>query len=156
MPDTKSASHIPLTYMIREAQRAGLNFDPEKLVEMGVTEPSDESNTNAHHDGAVPDIRVEKSSPTSQTSPCLDIQPTHRDHFNFTGDEEKKEQSEQNVRSFHRMLHKAHLARIHDSLQFASGLTKGQVITWNISMPPPYYPLLVRRSRVPRPMRCPI
>ncbi|KAI1642736.1 uncharacterized protein F4817DRAFT_351992 [Daldinia loculata] len=156
MPDTKSASHIPLTYMIREAQRAGLNFDPEKLVEMGVTEPSDESNTNAHHDGAVPDIRVEKSSPTSQTSPCLDIQPTHRDHFNFTGDEEKKEQSEQNVRSFHRMLHKAHLARIHDSLQFASGLTKGQVITWNIMEYMPFRRMDLQADGSWKPIRWPL
>ena len=33
---------------------------------------------------------------------------------------------------FHTLLHKAHVARIHDSLEFGSGLTWGQVLSWKM------------------------
>lgn len=132
--DGKSASHVTLTYMIREAQRAGLNFDPEKLAEMGVTEATETTDASNSHveysNGALPDIRINKSSPTLQASPNLGVEPTDWRHVNYT--EDKK--TEQSNRPFHRMLHKAHLARIHDSLEYGSGLTRGQVLSWKISM----------------------
>lgn len=158
-PDGKSASHVPLTYMIREAQKAGLNFDPEKLVEMGVAELDDSSTDNDHIDqngGAVPDIRVDKSSPTTQTAPRFGAEPSYWGHFNYTGEQEKQEGSEKEITPFHRMLHKAHLAKIHDSLEFRSGLSKGQVVTWNIMEYMPFRRMDLQPDGSWRPIRWPL
>ena len=35
LQDSKSASHVPLAWIVREAMRAGLSFDPDKVAEMG-------------------------------------------------------------------------------------------------------------------------
>ncbi|KAI0109356.1 hypothetical protein F4776DRAFT_643546 [Hypoxylon sp. NC0597] len=153
--DRKSASHVPLTYMIREAQRAGLNFDPEKLIEMGVTElfeEPDHGNNHANHNvGVVPDIRVDNTSPTVEASPHLGVEHMHWDHVNFTGEEEKN-----HTRPFHRMLHKAHLARIHDSLEFGSGLSKGQVLSWNIMEYMPFRRMDLQPDGSWKPIRWPL
>lgn len=131
--ESKSASHVPLVYMIREAQKAGLNFDPEKLIEMGVMEALEEplmDGDNAdHHDSGVPDIRIDKSSPTNEARPEV----MNWGHINYTGEQEKKKEETESPSSFHQMLHKAHLAHIHDSLEFSSGLGVGQVLSWKIS-----------------------
>lgn len=37
-PGTKSSSHVPLTWMVREAMRAGLTFDAEKVLAMGCSD----------------------------------------------------------------------------------------------------------------------
>lgn len=37
-PGTKSSSHVPLTWMMREAMRAGLTFDAEKVLAMGCSD----------------------------------------------------------------------------------------------------------------------
>ncbi|KAI1136232.1 hypothetical protein F5Y05DRAFT_405497 [Hypoxylon sp. FL0543] len=153
--DSKPASHVPLTYMIREAQRAGLNFDPEKLIEMGVTELFEESNDDNNHadhnGGVVPDIRIDNSSPTVEASPRFGVEHNDWGNFNFTG-EEKKE----HTRPFHRMLHKAHLARIHDSLEFGSGLSKGQVLSWNIMEYMPFRRMDLQPDGSWKPIRWPL
>ncbi|KAI1770673.1 hypothetical protein F4818DRAFT_432290 [Hypoxylon cercidicola] len=114
-PDGKAASHVPLSYMIREEQRAGLYFDVEKLAEIGVAEAMKASGTRVsdsnieYSNGALPGIRIDESSPTPQASPSLGAGPMDRGHSDYT-----EEKNEQGVRPFHRMLHEAHLARIHD------------------------------------------
>ncbi|XXH03319.1 hypothetical protein Hte_009717 [Hypoxylon texense] len=155
-PDGKSASHVPLTYMIREAQRAGLNFDPVKLAEMGVAEATETTDVSDSHveynNAALPDIRIDKSSPTPQTSPSLGVEPTGWGPFNY--EEDKK--SEQSVRPFHRMLHKAHLARIHDSLEYGSGLSKGQVLSWKIMEYMPFRRMDLQSDGSWKPIRWPL
>ncbi|KAI1455625.1 hypothetical protein F4805DRAFT_267759 [Annulohypoxylon moriforme] len=149
--DSKSTSHVPLAYMIREAQRAGLNFDPEKLVEMGVKEVFDNPKTNTNHvDGPLPDIRIDKSSPPLEMSQTR-VDATAWDHFNYTGEEEKNE-----FRPFHDMLQKAHLARIHDSLEFSSGLTKGQVLSWKIMEYMPFRRMDLQPDGSWKPIRWPL
>lgn len=154
--DGKSASHVTLTYMIREAQRAGLNFDPEKLAEMGVTEATETTDASNSHveysNGALPDIRINKSSPTLQASPNLGVEPTDWRHVNYT--EDKK--TEQSNRPFHRMLHKAHLARIHDSLEYGSGLTRGQVLSWKIMEYMPFRRMDLQSDGSWKPIRWPL
>lgn len=41
-PDGKSASHVPLAWMVREAMRAGLSFDMDKVVALGCAECEEE------------------------------------------------------------------------------------------------------------------
>ncbi len=42
VPGHKAASHIPLVWMVREAMKAGLNFDMDKVRDMGCIEALDE------------------------------------------------------------------------------------------------------------------
>ncbi|KAI0891685.1 hypothetical protein F4806DRAFT_482160 [Annulohypoxylon nitens] len=150
--DSKSTSHVPLAYMIREAQRAGLNFDPEKLVEMGVTETLDDTDTNNNNstNGTLPNIRIDESSPPLESA-ATQFNPPVWDHINYTGEEEKSE-----FRPFHHMIRKAHLARIHDSLEFSSGLGKGQVLSWKIMEYMPFRRMDLQPDGSWKPIRYPL
>lgn len=154
--ESKSASHVPLVYMIREAQKAGLNFDPEKLIEMGVMEALEEplmDGDNAdHHDSGVPDIRIDKSSPTNEARPEV----MNWGHINYTGEQEKKKEETESPSSFHQMLHKAHLAHIHDSLEFSSGLGVGQVLSWKIMEYMPFRRMDLQPDGSWKPIRWPL
>ncbi|KAI1104346.1 hypothetical protein F4804DRAFT_341865 [Jackrogersella minutella] len=152
--DTKPSSHVPLAYMVREAQRAGLNFDHDKLIDMGITEVLEEPDTNSNRvNGALPNIRIDTPSPKLEAAPRLETHPKSIDwgHVNYTGEEEKQE-----IRPFHRMLHKAHVARIHDSLEFRSGLSKGQVVTWNIMEYMPFRRMDLQSDGSWKPIRWPL
>ncbi|KAI1079731.1 hypothetical protein F5B20DRAFT_150630 [Whalleya microplaca] len=157
LPDSKSASHVPLTYMMREAQKAGLRFDPEKLVEMGITEVLDELDGDGHHvsnsNNALPGIRIDVSSPSPLESAHDEIESSDWGHFNYRNEEQKPGKE---VRPFHRMLHRAHCARIHDSLEFSSGLGKGQVITWKIMEYMPFRRMDLQSDGSWKPIRWPL
>lgn len=153
LEDGKAASHIPLVYMIREgnrlvqwllpssltpsaAQRAGLSFDPDKLVEMGCS-------------AVLEDYRC---SPNYGCSLQGDPDPyTHSadwESFSMNQQDDLTNKCE-NTSPSHQMLHKAHVARIHDSLKFASGLGKLEVMSWAIMEFSSYQP-----SRIVPPSSC--
>ncbi|KAI0376179.1 hypothetical protein F5Y04DRAFT_292884 [Hypomontagnella monticulosa] len=152
VPDTKSASHVPLAYMVREAQRAGLTFDIEKLAEMGVTEICEETNSEDRHynDSTIPDIHVDTTGSALEASPNFGVELKDWGQFTFGGEKDE------NIRPFHRMLQKAHLARIHDSLEFASGLGKGQVVSWNIMEYMPFRRMDLQPDGSWKPIRWPL
>ncbi|KAI5860868.1 hypothetical protein GGS23DRAFT_214755 [Durotheca rogersii] len=161
--DAKSASHVPLTYMIREAQKAGLSFDPVKLVEMGVAEAASgalDSSTSGqvyHADDGAPDILIESASPLESHGP---LSPGSQ-HIDWeqprdADAEEKHHHHHHHIGPFHHMIQKAHLARIHDSLEFASGLGKGQVITWNIMEYMPFRRMDLQPDGSWKPIRWPL
>ncbi|KAI1749545.1 hypothetical protein F4782DRAFT_533346 [Xylaria castorea] len=159
LPGSKSASHVPLVYMIRQAEKAGLNFDIDKLVEMGLSEATVQTNANtndntngAHlNNGDVPDIRIDVSSPSPTTSPN-DIQENWS-HFNVQDFGENKEAQ---PRPFHDMMHKAHVARIHDSLEFSSGLGTVPVISWKFMEYLPFRRMDLQSDGSWRPIRWPL
>lgn len=68
---TKSTSHVPLVWMVRQAIQAGLAFDTEKVVAMGCSEALGAGTSTAkkpREDDAhlpVPDIRIDASSPAT-------------------------------------------------------------------------------------------
>lgn len=204
---SKSASHVPLTYMIREAMRAGLNFDPEKLVQMGVVrslqdayaferanerEPENE-NSGGISTGPAPSIRIDVSGPSPNSSPPnaspdSDIgqvdwahfqtttgaggrQPRDKEKDDYEGpnpnsnhyDDEYRSQDENpglrgspSCSSFHQMLHRAHLARTHDSLTFSSGLGRGPVLSWKLMEYLPFRRMDLQADGSWRPIRWPL
>ncbi|RYO83046.1 hypothetical protein DL766_002421 [Monosporascus sp. MC13-8B] len=163
--NSKSASHVPLAYMIREAMRAGLNFDPEKLVEMGVVESLEAAyafemaneNLNAN-DGT--DIRIDVSSPSPHESPTKSNvdrvdwghsnNKSERDDYNGTGE------GCQDKNPFHQMLRKAHLAPIHDSLEFSSGLGFFPVVSWKLMEYLPFRRMDLQPNGSWKPIRWPL
>ncbi|KAH8646782.1 hypothetical protein BX600DRAFT_390425 [Xylariales sp. PMI_506] len=132
--ETKSASHIPLTYMIREAQKAGLNFDLEKLAEMGCA-PS-------------PEEPIPQSTDWGQ--------------FSSSGGEDEKQEHKKGEgedgphNPFHAMMHKAHVARIHDSLEYGSGLNWAQVMAWKVMEYLPFRRMDLQPDGSWRPIRWPL
>ncbi|KAI1331627.1 hypothetical protein F5Y16DRAFT_239752 [Xylariaceae sp. FL0255] len=164
VPGLKSTSHIPLVYMIKEAEKAGLTFDLEKLIEMGVSEAlancggdegDDAPGAGIGENGPVPDIRIDVSSPTpTATSPTANGGGTDKwDHFEMNKD---GKESQAWSRPYHDMLRQAHVARIHDSLEYSSGLGKGQVISWKIMEYLPFRRMDLRPDGSWKPIRWPL
>lgn len=147
-------SHVPLVWIVREAQRAGLNFDDEKLRALHC---SYEEMTSAENNRPtdVPTIEIDPGSP----SPVDDrpISPFGNGEAEITNeksngnaekaglngattngaetpDEHKHYHPFQHLTSkFHKHYHHASTkGRIHDVLQFNNGLGHMSVISWNI------------------------
>ncbi|KAI1821488.1 hypothetical protein F4861DRAFT_541899 [Xylaria intraflava] len=178
LPGSKSASHVPLAYMIRQAKKAGLTFDSEKLVEMGlaeVTVPVDTADRGARPNhgerGQVSTIRIDVSGPTSSspntTNRVQDSQvekSARKDwsHFNNSDFAEKVEKAEEAERAeawprpFHEIMHKAHVARIHDSLEFSSGLGGVQVMSWKLMEYLPFRRMDLQSDGSWKPIRWPL
>lgn len=167
--------------MIREAIGAGLEFDPEKLVEMGVWDNLQEAETEAagarakyesdEARGLTPDIRIDIQTPSPHASPKLGVafaEPGNGwGQFNFgnAGDEEKEvngngskdgDEDGSNVNEFHDMIHRAHLALIHDSLEYGCGLSKMQVFSWKIMEYMPFRRMDLQADGSWKPIRWPL
>jgi uncharacterized protein (DUF2235 family) len=147
--ESKSASHVPLVWMVHEAMKAGLHFDPDKLREMGCVEVLEEDEpcmasgnqesgdsapqegADATNDGAepppVPNIMVR--SPSVST-PKLFQQSGSSDPSNASSSSQNP--APPRPPTFREMMHKAHVARIHDSLEFGGGLSWSSVMAWKM------------------------
>ncbi|KAI1734132.1 hypothetical protein F4680DRAFT_462606 [Xylaria scruposa] len=154
LDESKSASHVPLVYMIRQAEKAGLNFDVDKLVEMGLSEAkvriNDNNNGNQPNNGDVPGIRIDVSSPSPTAEPNIQ---ENWGHFNVQDFGENKKA---HPRPFHDMMHKAHVARIHDSLEFSSGLGTIPVISWKFMEYLPFRRMDLQSDGSWKPIRWPL
>jgi hypothetical protein len=132
--DDAALSHVPLVWMVREAQKAGLDFDEEKLEALhcwyGDTEwLESQPQTN------VPTIEIDPGSP----APINDHSCTNGA---TNGVINKDVIDEENFAShhhthpdtlFHKHLHfAATKGRIHDVLQFKNGASGPSVVSWNI------------------------
>ncbi|EGR44856.1 uncharacterized protein TRIREDRAFT_123968 [Trichoderma reesei QM6a] len=91
----KNASHVPLIWMVREAMRAGLSFDLDKVRELD----------------------------------CYDL---YNDNGSASPDTIADDEGEKSKDGFVDMMHQAHLARIHDSLEYGGGLSRMAVTAWNM------------------------
>ncbi|KAI0471194.1 hypothetical protein F4859DRAFT_484720 [Xylaria cf. heliscus] len=159
LPGSKSASHVPLVYMIRQAERAGLNFNTDKLIEMGLSEAIIHADVNANvnnsgsqpNNGGVPGIRIDVSSPSPATSP--DNVRENWDHFKI---QSSSRNGEPRPRPFHDMIHKAHVARIHDSLEFSSGLGTIPVLSWKFMEYLPFRRMDLQPDGSWKPIRWPL
>ncbi|KAM0263004.1 hypothetical protein ACHAQJ_001382 [Trichoderma viride] len=122
----KNASHVPLVWMVREAMRAGLMFDLEKVQELDCFDLYNESGSDSFKNGRKrqergPDILVNQDGEDGGEL----VAPPSPD--TLAGDEEQDFKQ-----VFLDMMHKAHLARIHDSLEYGGGLSATAVIAWKI------------------------
>ncbi|EDU45471.1 repeatdomain containing protein [Pyrenophora tritici-repentis] len=127
--DDAALSHVPLVWMVREAQKAGLEFDEEKLEALGCyLEESHISGGKTHIN--VPTIEVAPASPLPNTSSGA----ASSGMTGYTDDDNiLSHHQEWPDTHFHRHLHEAATkGRIHDVLQFNNGATRMGVISWNI------------------------
>lgn len=130
-----SLRYVPLTC-------SGLQFDPEKLVELGCAPSLDDdaeylNSPPQSSAGPVPDIHIDAASPSSE--PAVEeknmdapdwshfSQSNGNSHANGNGKSHRH-----HLHPFHDMMHKAHVSLVHDSLEFSSGLGFMPVLSWKI------------------------
>ncbi|KAK3385881.1 hypothetical protein B0H63DRAFT_473773 [Podospora didyma] len=141
VPGTKSASHVPLAWMVREAMRAGLHFDLDKVRELGCADVVDEIEAGAAGEKQqpardpqpIPGIVVRSpSSSTPKLFQNVDFPSPQDEKPAVSEDSNDDEGGNEPPLSFHEMMHKAHTARIHDSLMFECGLGWTTVLGWKM------------------------
>ncbi|KAM0514522.1 hypothetical protein ACHAPE_006817 [Trichoderma viride] len=125
--DGKNASHVPLVWIIREAMRAGLKFDLEKVQELDCFDLYNESaraSSKSSRKGPQkgPEIHLSQENEDGEE---LVAPPTPDTLADDDGEKDFKQ-------VFLDMMHKAHLAQIHDSLVYGGGLTAVAVTAWNM------------------------
>lgn len=123
----KNASHVPLVWMVREAMRAGLPFDLNKVDELDCLHPHDgycrasSPNGMRKQPAKGPGIRIDKESGENEW-----IGPPSPE-TNVDNDSEGGFRS-----AFHELMHGSHTSKIHDSLAYGGGLSTIAVTAWNI------------------------
>lgn len=164
--DTRSTSHVPLVWMVREAMKAGLAFDIEKVVAMGCSEAlgdvSPDEVSCGGDNGAqrgpplvVPDILVEASSPYESPDGVEEHRAESHD-TSPTDTEHAKDAEEEQPSAFRDMMHKAHCARIHDSLSYDCGMSIGSVLSWKIMEYMPFRRMDLQEDGTWTPIRWPL
>lgn len=157
--DEKSASHVPLAWIVREATKAGLNFDMEKVREMGCAEASMRRRATFANNGLPkaqlqeqalhrPSIQVQDSN--SSVPHALPMSPT-------SNSMEDNEAEEEGPRSpFHELMHRAHTSRLHDSLKFGDGLGNIAVAAWTFMEWLPFRRMDLQKDGSWKPIRWPL
>lgn len=149
LEESKSASHIPLVWIVREAIRAGLPFDEVKLAEMGCSAAEGFNNAGDPVDEKpIPDIRVanDEADGPSRT-------PTMP---SFGSDDRTEGASPHPPGSFHDVMHRACGARIHDSLEYGQGLGAVAVTAWKFMEYLPFRRMDLQADGSWKPIRWPL
>ncbi|KAF4974448.1 hypothetical protein FZEAL_8648 [Fusarium zealandicum] len=138
LQDRKSCSHIPLAWMVRQAQKAGLPFDTDKVAEMGCCAGPDwNSQGQVRGRPDVPDLLVTSGNGGLSRAPTM---PT----------------DEKSHTSFHDIMHGACTARTHDSLEFGQGLGTLAVSAWKIMEYMPFRRMDLQGDGSWKPIRWPL
>lgn len=128
-------SHGPLVWMIREAQRAGLDFDPDKMLKFKCCDEnyrisSAAPTTDEQIHPGMPKIQV-TDSPNVSESPDIFSSPHHEK--TEPGWMAGLEPEMPKPSFFHEHLQEAFTRGVlHDCLQFNNGLTHSSVLSWRI------------------------
>jgi uncharacterized protein (DUF2235 family) len=140
LPESKSASHVPLVWMIHEAMKAGLKFDLNRVRELGCMEALDDlcmTSADPQQGEApagqppIPNIMVR--SPSTATPKLFQRSgSTQEANTTTTSGSSSSGESSASPPTFKEMMHKAHTALIHDSLEFGGGLSWSAVAAWKV------------------------
>lgn len=162
---TRSTSHVPLVWMVREAMKAGLAFDVEKVVALGCSEALGDASPDEGAQGGgngiqrasmpvVPDVCVEALSPCG--SPYGEEHKAESHDTSPTGTEDAEDAEGAQLSAFHAMMHKAHCARTHDSLNYDCGMSFGSVLSWKIMEYMPFRRMDLHEDGTWTPIRWPL
>ncbi|RDA86963.1 hypothetical protein CP532_6704, partial [Ophiocordyceps camponoti-leonardi (nom. inval.)] len=149
----KSTSHVPLAWIVREAIRAGLPFDADKVRQLGCMHDAAElyatgaggtykKTDKSQQQQANPDIRVEDES-TGGRRP-VEVPDVDNDNANNDGAD------------FEDQMHKAHTSRIHDSLVYGGGLGILAVTGWKVMELMPFRRMDLQHDGSWKPIRWPL
>jgi uncharacterized protein (DUF2235 family) len=133
-PGQRAISHIPLMWMVREAAKAGLAFDLEKVAAAGCAEAI--QGIGKQVPVSVPDIQINSTGPSRSETMESERKTGVMDHLEMIG--------------------RAHLSRIHDSLDFRCGLNKVSVMSWRIMEYLPFRRMDLQPDGSWKPIRWPL
>lgn len=172
-PGTKSASHVPLAWMVREAMRAGLTFDAAKVVAMGCSDVFEgQDGANRLDAGARADDVEKVATPTSGEKHA--VVPTivvgavpmgvpmgeggRVEDASVSRDETASADRDLACTRahFHDMMHRAHTAPVHDSLTYGGGLSMAAVSLWKVMEFLPFRRMDLQPDGSWRPIRWPL
>ena len=158
--ESYALSHMPLVWMVREARRAGLAFDLEKLREFNCcaedgadvamihfSDPfSRNSNTNGNANGngnpVIPSIQVSSITPPAESPPAPHLGTADRPH---------------QPSKFHEALRSAASRGVmHDSLAFNQGLPHHSVLSWRLMEYLPFRRMDLQPDGSWKPIRWPL
>ena len=124
--EESALSHGPLVWMVREAQRAGLDFDPDKMRTLRCSEEDMDFLSEAANAGgpSVPEVQV--------TEPPDLFRSPHSEH-DPSGWVPGLQPSPPTQSAFHKNLYSAATRGVlHDCLEFNNGLPRFSVLSWKI------------------------
>lgn len=130
-----SLSHGPLVWMVREAQRAGLEFDVERMLKFKCCDeyyniPSLGLATDAQPPPNMPEIQI-TSSPMVAPPDIFNSPKMEKPEPGWQAGLEPPEKPAQSI--FEKYLHAAFTKGVlHDCLEFNNGLGVGSVLSWKI------------------------
>ncbi|RDA96275.1 hypothetical protein CP533_1680 [Ophiocordyceps camponoti-saundersi (nom. inval.)] len=150
----KSTSHVPLAWIVREAIRAGLPFDADKVRQLGCMHDAAELYATGAAQGsgkkkdksqqqANPDIRVEDEATGGRRPVEMDDDNDNVINGNQGAD-------------FEEQMHKAHTSRIHDSLVYGGGLGILAVTGWKVMELMPFRRMDLQHDGSWKPIRWPL
>ncbi|MCJ1419842.1 hypothetical protein MMC32_006198 [Xylographa parallela] len=118
-------SHGPLVWMVREAQKAGLPFDDDKLRSLSCIEESSGETVNLDlatddiHDQSIPQVQVTGAESSDLSMPKAEAASTVIDQGSLQS-------------AFRQaLIDSATTSTLHDCLVFGGGLKAGGVLWWN-------------------------
>ena len=156
LKDRKMVSHIPLTWIVREAMKAGLPFDVEKVKEMGCYYELKkeglfkETMFDKEAGTGIPKVKIQdEEDEEGPTSPNLG-EPSLLSPTLHTCDPDTHDSP------FHEMMHKIYTSQIHDSLTIKSGLGWAPVFAWNVMEHIPFRRMDLRPDGTWEPIRWPL
>ncbi|TQV91927.1 hypothetical protein V2A60_005978 [Cordyceps javanica] len=132
--DRRSASHVPLTWIVREAMHAGLEFDIQKVTAMGCTEAQ---------------VLVTIQGPDS-------LENTQVDGGEAAAPETQSSFQSQHSSVFTESLHRSHTSRLHDSLVYGGGLGHFAVTAWRLMEWLPFRRMDLQKDGSWKPIRWPL
>ncbi|KNG85718.1 hypothetical protein ANOM_006735 [Aspergillus nomiae NRRL 13137] len=151
-PDEWPLSHAPLVWMVQEARRAGLQFDPAKMEHFQCLEEYDEDyspirenmhwdlNTSAYQDG-------HPLRPIASQQLATHVAAVYGDGIQATNDSGS---------TFLTPLKESCLAPIHDCLQLGNGLPPLSVLTWRMMEYLPFRRMDLQKDGSWKPIRWPL
>ncbi|KAG6016676.1 hypothetical protein E4U54_000665 [Claviceps lovelessii] len=159
--DHKSASHVPLAWMVREAIKAGLAFDMASVIGMGCQDarenqmrPSPRINRTSRASRPAIQVQdeaghIQEEQQNSQPSPGIEGSA-------FQSSRLAQETEPAPLSAFHEMMHKAHTALIHDSLEYGAGLGAMAVTGWKFMEYLPFRRMDLQPNGSWKPIRWPL
>lgn len=126
-------SHVPLVWMVREAQKAGLEFDEEKLAALNCCH-EDKASDGLKPQTIIPAIEIDPASPDPTMGQSNGDSNTNSVATDFIDEKNTLDHHRTHPDTiFHKKLHYAATqGRMHDVLQFNNGAATMGVVSWNV------------------------
>ncbi|KAE8159636.1 hypothetical protein BDV40DRAFT_314504 [Aspergillus tamarii] len=144
-------SHAPLVWMVQEAQRAGLQFDPDKMEDFECYDENYSPIRETMHGN--PDISVGQDGHSLTPIPSNELEAQVAAVYR---DKDEKQFTNEFNSTFLQALQESCKAPIHDCLKFGSGISDLSVLTWKIMEYLPFRRMDLQKDGSWKPIRWPL